>query len=89
MLHVALKVPLSFFALAGSSQRHDLTQARTDGLRNALDRAAFTSSVAPLEQHDDLQALALHPRCQLDQLRLQVQQLALVDPHVELAFSGL
>src|SRR5450755_141941 len=75
---VALKVPLSLFALGRRRERCHAAQARTDRLGDAFDRAALTRCVAALEQRHDAQTLLLDPRRELDELRLHSNELGIV-----------
>src|SRR6516225_10976877 len=79
MRHVALKIPLGAFALAGSRQRRDRADPRIEALRDPLDDPALSRRVAALEKDDDLELLLHDPVLQLHQLALQAKQLLEVD----------
>ena len=86
MRDVALEVPLRPLALGRRRQGDDAADARVEALGDALDGAALARRVAALEQHDQLVAGVLHPVLQLDQLRLQPEQLVEIDPAVDRRF---
>ena len=76
---VALEVPLALLALGRRRQRDDARNARVEVLRDALDRAALAGGVAALEEDHEPHAGRLHPHLQLHELRLEAQQLLLVE----------
>jgi hypothetical protein len=49
MGRIALKIPLSAFALGGRGQRHNLADARVQPLGHTLDYAALASGITALE----------------------------------------
>jgi hypothetical protein len=85
--YVALEVPLGTLPLARRGQRGDAADARIESLGDALDNAALTSGIAPLEYHDHLELVVLNPALQFHQLGLQAEQLFEVNPAVD-GFSG-
>ena len=58
----------------GARKRDDAADARVEALGDALDDAALAGGVAPLEEHDDLEALQPYPFLQLEELELQAGQ---------------
>jgi hypothetical protein len=73
MRYIALKIPLSAFALSGRGQRHHPRNTRIEILGDPLDRAALARCVTTLEDHDDPGASGLDPFLHLDQFGLQPQ----------------
>src|SRR5215469_9773801 len=49
----ALQIPLGLFALGGLGERNHAGRSRAHMLGKTLDRAAFSGSIAALEQHHD------------------------------------
>jgi len=84
MRQISLNIHLRFLALGRGGQRDNAEHPRADSLGNRLDRASLAGAVAPLEHDADLQSLVLDPLLQLDQLDVQVEQLALVVFRLEL-----
>ena len=78
MRDVALEVPLGALALGGHGQRDHTGDARVEVLGDALDRSALAGRITPLEDDDDAGSSGPDPLLHLDQLRLQPQQLGLV-----------
>ena len=76
MGHVALEVPLGLLAVVRRGQGGDAAHPRVEPLGDALDHAALAGGVAPLEQHDEPVSGAHDPVLQLDQLALELKQLA-------------
>ena len=72
---VALEVPLRALALGRLVQRDDPAVAGVEPLDDPLDGPALAGGVAPLEDHDDPQALVADPLLQADQLDLQPLEL--------------
>jgi hypothetical protein len=75
---VALEVPLSALDFARLLEGDDAGAAGVQMLHEALDRAALTCGIAPLEQDDDPGARVLDPRLQFQQLDLQAVLVTLV-----------
>ena len=75
---VALRVHLRLLALGRRGQRDHAKHPRAHALGDRLDRAALAGAVAPLEHDADLESLGHHPLLQLDQLDVQLLQLAVV-----------
>src|SRR5215470_6218537 len=61
MRHVALKIPLGSFALAGSRQRGDPADPRIEALRDPFDDPTLSRRVAALEDDHDLQLVVHDP----------------------------
>ena len=68
VLDVALEVPLGALAVGRLRQRHDPDRARAGPFGDPLDDPALARRAAPLEDHQDLQALALDPVLEEDEL---------------------
>ncbi|GAA3124823.1 hypothetical protein GCM10020254_85120 [Streptomyces goshikiensis] len=79
VLDVALEVPLGALPFRRCGQGGDACDTWVEVLRDALDRAALARGVAALEDDHEPGALHAHPLLKFDQLRLEPQQLALVD----------
>ena len=73
------------FALGRCRQRNDAKDARTDTLREGLDRAALAGPIAALEDDDDLCAGRLDPALELHELDVQLRELLFVVLARELA----
>jgi hypothetical protein len=70
MGRIALKIPMSAFALGGRGQRHNLADARVQPLGHTLDYAALACGVTALEQQKSApQDLAYPARFLLDLIR--------------------
>jgi hypothetical protein len=81
--HITLEIPLAALALGRSRQRHHAGDARVEPLGDALDHATLAGGIAAFEKHHDLGFCVLHPVLQLDQLRLQPEQLAQVGDAID------
>src|ERR1039457_6959356 len=79
MRPLALEVPLRFFPLGGSAQRHHAADARIQTLGDSLDRATFSGGVPTFEQGHEFQALMADPLLQFHPLNLQPAPLVVVD----------
>ena len=66
MGHVALEVPLRSFAVVGSRQGSDPTNARVESLGNAFDHTAFSRGIATFKQDHHFLLSGHHPILQLD-----------------------
>src|SRR5271154_1615606 len=86
MRHITLEIPLRTFAFRRRGERRHATEARTDGLGDALDRSPFARRVAPPEERDDAQASILDPGRELDELTLKAQELGFVLAFLERFF---
>ena len=75
---VALEVPLGALTLGGHRKRDHARDTRVEVLGDAFDRSALAGRVAALEDDDDAGSGSPDPLLHLDQLRLQPQQLGLV-----------
>lgn len=75
---VALEVPLGALTLGGDGKRDDARDTRVEVLGDAFDRPALACRVTALEDDDDAGSGGPDPLLHLDQLRLQPQQLGLV-----------
>ena len=84
MLHIALEIPLGLLLVGGGTQGHHPAAAGIERFGDALDRAALTGGVAPLEDHDQTEAGALDPVLHLHQLQLELGQFRFVEAAVEL-----
>src|ERR1035437_3791877 len=58
---IALEVPLRFFPLGGSAQRHHAADARIQALGDPLDRATFSGGIPTFEEGHEFQALMADP----------------------------
>src|SRR5689334_20028659 len=67
---VALEIPLSLLALGGSAQSYHAADARVQLLRDALDRATLSGSVAAFEQDHDFQTAVANPFVKLHEFDL-------------------
>ena len=76
---VALVVPLAAFPLGWRGQRDDPGDSRAQILGDPLDRATLARRIAALEDHHDAGAGLPRPFLELDQLRLQPEDLGFVD----------
>ena len=85
MGRIALKIPLSGFALGGRGQRHNLADARVQSLGHTLDHAALAGGVTALEQHYQFEFLMHNPVLQPDRFPLQPQQFS----EIRVAIDGL
>jgi hypothetical protein len=83
MADIALEIPLRLFAAIGRGQGGHAADTRIEPLGDALDRAALAGGIAPLEQDDNLEALALHPVLKADQFILQGEEFAEIGPAFE------
>ena len=86
---VALEVPLGLLALGRGGERDGADDAGVEALGDALDDAALAGAVAALEDDDDLLAVVDDPVLEADELGLEAQELAEVDPPVELVGMAL
>ncbi len=59
--HVALEIPLGLLPLGRGAERDHPADAGAEGFDDPLDDAALAGSVAALENHHDLAAIALDP----------------------------
>ncbi len=83
MADVALEIPLAALALARSGEGGDPADPRVEALGDAVDDAALAGGIAPLEQDHDLELVGVDPVLEPDQLVLEAQELAEVEPAVE------
>jgi hypothetical protein len=74
---------LRALALAGRRQRHHAAHPGIHALRDALDDAAFSGGIPPLEDDDDLEPMVHDPVLQLHQFPLQPEQLLEIEMPVE------
>ena len=79
LLDVALEVPLPFLSPGRRRERDDPCDPGTEVLGDPLDRPALAGGVAAFEDNNDALAFGLDPLLDLDQLRLQPEQLGFVD----------
>ena len=79
MLHITLEIPLRFLLIRGCSQGHNPAAPWIQWFGKALDRAAFSSSIAPLEDHNHPKTSGLHPVLHLHQIGLQSLKLRFVE----------
>ena len=82
---ISLDIHLRLLALGRRRQRDDTKHPRADTFGDRLDHAALAGAVAPLEHDADLQAFVHHPLLELDQLDMQLGQLAQVVLLLQLA----
>ena len=75
---VALEVPLGALTLSGDGKGDHARDTRVEVLGDTFDRPALASRVTALEDDDDPGSSGPDPLLHLDQLRLQPQQLGLV-----------
>ena len=75
---VALEVPLGALTLSGHGKGDHARDTRVEVLGDALDRPTLAGRVTALEDDDDAGSGSPDPLLHLDQLRLQPQQLGLV-----------
>ena len=85
---VSLQVHLAALTPGRCRQRNDAKDARTDALREGLDRAALAGPIAALEDDDDLCASRLDPALELHELAVQLRELLFVVLARELAGRG-
>jgi hypothetical protein len=71
MRYIPLKIPLSFFAIAGRTQRNNSTATRVERFGNALNRATLPGCIAPFKQDDNAGTDMLYPILHFYQLYLQ------------------
>ena len=79
MRHVTLEIPLCALPLSGRGQRDDACDTRVEVLGDPFYGAPLAGGITSLEDDNDSCAFRAHPLLQHDQLRLQPEQLALVD----------
>ena len=89
VIDVALEIPLSRLAVRRFRERDDPRDPRVEVLTEALDRAALTSRVAPLEDHDDALAAFLHVGLEPHELELKRLDLLLVGFLAHLVVIGV
>jgi len=58
---VTLHIHLGFLSFGRSRQRHNPEHSGADSFSDTLDDTALACSVAPFEDHNDLDPLVLHP----------------------------
>src|SRR6516165_7587843 len=78
MLDITLEIPLSALLLGGRAQGDKTADARIEARGDALDDAPLASSIATLEDDDNLEALQTHPFLHFEELELQADELVRV-----------
>ena len=73
---VTLEVPLRALAIVGCGEGNDPGDARVEALGDSLDGATLAGGVTAFEQNDHLLLCLDNPVLQLDQLRLETEELA-------------
>ena len=83
MRHVALEIPLRFFAFGWRTQRDRAADARVQPLRYPLDHTTFAGGIAAFEQHHQFETVGDDPVLKGDQFTLQTDQFAKIGAAVQ------